>query len=118
LSVLTLLVLACGSACAGEARFFEGLDDIPLMEGFAQSPGDAYLFDKPEGRIAGVEAQGPGIARAAAEEYYRRALPQFGWKPKGVEDGGFVFRREKEELRLEVTDGPDGARLHIVVSPL
>lgn len=116
--ILLLIAAVSSSAWCGEIRFFEGLGDIPLMEGFEQEPSEAYLFDKPEGRIAGVVAQGRGLGRDAVLDYYRRALPQFGWDLQSTKDGGLTFRREREELHLDVISDQEGAlSLRIRVNP-
>ncbi|MCD8562709.1 MAG: hypothetical protein LRY54_01285 [Alphaproteobacteria bacterium] len=117
-ALIVCYVAAWGNALAGEARFFESLSDIPLMEGLSENTSEAYLFDKPEGRIAGTAAYGKGISPGMAENYYRQALPQFGWKP-GTNDGNtLVFRRDGEELRLEAIEQQSTLSLHITVNPL
>lgn len=113
----TALALTGGTAGAAGLRFFEGLPDVPLMEGLRESPAEAYMFDKPEGRIAGAAAYGKSVSPQAALDYYRQTLPQFGWELRKSKGPVLLFRREDETLQLETGEEPEGASLHITISP-
>lgn len=98
LFALALLCHAALPAAGQEAgRYFTDLPDLPVMPGLAEMPDAGVRFDKPEGRIVEVYAQG----EARAEEvlaFYRQALPQLGWTAAGPKR----FRREGEVLDLGV----------------
>ena len=100
LALLCLLIpaLSPGQAATQEpGRYFSELPDLPLMPGMAEMPDAGVSFDKPEGRIVEVYAQGAGTAEEVLR-FYRRALPQLGWKAAGPRR----FHREGEVLDLEV----------------
>ncbi len=82
-------------AVAGD-RFLSVIADLPLMHGLTEAPGSAVVFSKPQGRIVEVAAHG-AVERAAVLGFYRRTLPQLGWRKAG--EG--VFVRERERLALE-----------------
>lgn len=98
-----LAALMAGAVPAGAAeRFFDGIDDLPVMPGLEQLPDAKVTFDKPEGRIVEVAAQGP-LTRDAVLDFYAAVLPQLGWR----ESGAGRYRREGERLVLAVS-GADG----------
>ena len=99
-ALLCLLIpaLSLGQAATQEpGRYFTELPDLPLMPGMAEMPDAGVSFDKPEGRIVEVYAQGTGTSEEVLR-FYRRALPQLGWTAAGPRR----FRREGEVLDLEV----------------
>lgn len=66
------------------------------MPELSEIPGAGVIFDKPGGRI--VEAYAIGrVGRDRVIAFYRRTLPQLGWRADGAER----FRREGESLSLE-----------------
>jgi len=91
------LVLALGIAGPGlaEDRFFSAVEDLPVMPGLAERAEATVVFQKPEGRIVELTAEGT-VSRDAVIAFYDRVLPQFGWARE--KDGS--FRREAERLRL------------------
>jgi hypothetical protein len=106
------LVLAGAGGLRAEERFFSAVEDLPLMPGLAEKPGSAVVFDKPEGRIVEMTAEG-GVDRAAARAFYDRVLPQLGWR-KGA-DG--TFRRESERLRLRFSRIGPSLVLRVTITP-
>ncbi len=65
---------------AAAAGYLADVPDLPLMEGFAEQADGRLLFDKPEGRIVAVRAEGrPTPAEVRA--FYGEALPALGWRP-------------------------------------
>ena len=87
--VLGLLLLA---APAAAQSFVDGIDDLPLMPGLAQT-GDSSVFDSPQGRVL------PGAVAA----FYARTLSELGWRRAA---SGAVFLREGEKLAIDA-DPPD-----------
>lgn len=78
-------------------EFFEGLQDIPLMNGLVEITEDAIIFDKPEGDI--VEAIAFMDTRTTEQvlNYYYEVLPAFGWSRV---DRSTYFR-EAQTLTIE-----------------
>lgn len=101
LVLLSGIWLSAAGALAGE-RFLSAIADLPLMDGLTETPNSAVVFSKPEGRIVEVAAEG-AVARAAVVAFYRRTLPQLGWRLAG--DGAFVRERERLSLEFSRTAG-------------
>lgn len=86
-----------GPARAGGDGFLSVFEDLPLMPGLAEDTARGMAFDTPGGRV--VEAVAWGEATTGqVRRFYAEALPQLGWRQVG--EG--VYRREGEELRLEL----------------
>lgn len=103
-----------GSALAQEVapRFFEQLDDLPLMAGLREIEEANVAFDKPGGRIGEAYAEGE-VPAEEVRTFYRKTLPQFGWRPAGENR----FERDGEQLELEVTEAPGTTTLRISLTP-
>ncbi len=115
LALLCLLVpaLSIGQAATQEpGRYFTEVPDLPLMPGMAEMPDAGVSFDKPEGRIVEVYAQGEGKADEVLR-FYRRTLPQLGWEAAGPKR----FRREGEVLDLEVETAGNFVTLRCALHP-
>ncbi len=110
--LIAIAVVPPGPAAAGEPRFVAGFEDLPLMPGLEQPEEGGVVFDTPAGRIVDVYAQGR-VGRDAVLAFYARTLPQLGWNP----EGGGVFRREGEVLRLEFSDGDGVLTVRFSLSP-
>lgn len=89
-----------GAGVSTEAapRFFEHMDDIPIMPGLVEVADQGYVFDKPQGRIGESFAYGRGISAEDVRAYYEASLPQFGWVPAP----GLSFSRGGEVVTLSV----------------
>lgn len=107
-AVLSVLAAA---GVAGE-RFFSAIDDLPLMPALSELPDSAVMFSKPEGRIVEVAATG-AVEREAVLAYYRRTLPQLGWRA-GAGDG---WQRDGERLRLTFRAEPRGLLVQFSLAP-
>lgn len=95
-----------------QAEFLAGFDDLPLMPALRQNSEGVTVFESPYGRIAESYASG-ATTRAAVLEFYAATLPQLGW----ARTGETTFRREEEELTLDVTENGDGVTVRFHVSP-
>ena len=100
------------SALVAAAAFFSAIEDMPLAPGLTEAPGASTVFDKPEGRIVQLVASGR-VDRDAVLRFYGETLPQLGWK----NSGGGNWRREDEQLRLEVRPKGRDAELRISIAP-
>ncbi len=101
-----------GSSETG-SRFFEDLDDLPLMGGLQEMEEAGLAFDKPGGRIGEVYAEG-SVPAERVRRFYSETLPQLGWQPAG--EGRFV--REGEQLSLQVSEAQGTTTLRLSLSPL
>lgn len=99
-----LLALAApvpAGAQAGDG-YVADVADLPLMDGLEEVTEAGMAFDKPSGRIVEAYAHG-AVATAAVRRFYRRTLPQLGWRRLGADR----FAREDEELEIDYL-GDDG----------
>jgi hypothetical protein len=122
-----LFALAPIAAAAAEGAFLAGVEDLPLMPGLAEVAGAATVFDAPQGRI--VESYAAGAVTAdEIRSFYAQTLPQLGWtaasptaansttaSPSGA--GQIVFRREGEQLSLEITPGDAATTVRFTLAP-
>jgi hypothetical protein len=101
-TVIVALMFLAPAAAAGAQEFFDLLDDVPVMPALTPVTDAGIEFDTPSGRI--VEAYAIGATdRQAVLEFYRKTLPQLGWRP----GAGNAFLRESEYLKIDFF-GPDG----------
>ncbi len=96
-----------------EPRFFENLNDIPLMPGLFEMIDETVIFDKPEGRIVESSAATESVAPAAIEAFYDSTLPQLGWE-RTTED---LFTRQNERLQIQIEKEDGYSVVHIMVAP-
>ena len=115
------LLLLAGLVCFGGGpalgqevapRFFEQLDDLPLMAGLREIEEANVAFDKPGGRIGEAYAEGE-VPAGEVLAFYRKTLPQFGWR--AVDDDS--FEREGEQLEIQVIESPGTTTLRISIAP-
>lgn len=102
------------AASAGEAAFFQNLNDIPLMPGLYEIPQDGVVFDKAEGRIIEAKAAAEGLQATDIQSFYARTLPQLGWK-KATHNS---YIRQKELLKIDVRAEGAASILTLSVSPV
>ncbi len=110
LAVVLILALAAWGQEAG--RYFTALPDLPIMPALREVPEAGVSFDKPEGRIVEVYAEG----LAGPEEvlrFYHQTLPQLGWQASGPKS----FRREGEVLALDLESDGDRLTLRCSLRP-
>ena len=109
--LLFCLMLWPGAASA--AAFLSVIEEVPLMDGFAEVPGSQVEFDSPQGRIAEVTAEG-AVTQAETEAFYNDTLPQLGWEKVAVSR----FKREAETLDLTLERmGLYEVRIHFALKP-
>ena len=110
LAVVLILALAARGQEAG--RYFTALPDLPIMPALREVPEAGVSFDKPEGRIVEVYAEG----LAGPDEvlrFYHQTLPQLGWQASGPKS----FRREGEVLALDLESDGDRLTLRCSLRP-
>lgn len=74
--------------------YLPGTEDVPLMEGL-ELVEDPIIFDKLEGRLVTLQAQGT-ISQKDITQFYAKTLPNLGWKKKT----DFLYVREGECLKF------------------
>lgn len=107
-----IVVLALAGPAPAEDRFFSAVEDLPVMPGLVEKPRATVVFEKPEGRIVEVVAEG-GATAPAVRAYYDRVLPALGWTRAA--DG--TWHREAERLRLALAETGAGVALRITITP-
>lgn len=101
------LFLICQNVLAADIkdtpRFFQLLDDVPLMPGLEEVPELSVYFDKPEGRIVESVAILGHLSQKDVLVYYTGTLTQMGW---GIVDKDSFFRdRERLDITFEQQNG-------------
>lgn len=112
LALMVVPAFAAEQVASGPA-FFEALYDVPVMPGLKEIPGQAMLFDKPDGRIASVTAATAQYDNAAISRFYDETLPQLGWKK--IAQNQYV--RGEDRLEFELTKKPPLTVVHFTLSP-
>lgn len=97
---------------AQDGGYVTEVEDLPLMPGLSEIAGAGLVFDVPSGRIVEAYAQG-SVVRKAVLAFYRKALPQLGWRAAG----GNAFQREGENLKLDFLDGGDALIVRFTLTP-
>ncbi|MFQ6017982.1 MAG: hypothetical protein ACE5KF_07280 [Kiloniellaceae bacterium] len=97
---------------ADDAAYVAGIQDLPLMPGLAEVPEAGVVFDKPSGRIVEAYAEG-ALSRAAVTAFYRKTLPQLGWRARGAT----AFSREGEQLELVILGGDGDLIVRFTLQP-
>lgn len=98
---------------AESPAFLQNLNDVPLMPGLYEMLDSGVVFDQPDGRIVEAEAAGEEPQTPEIQQFYRKSLPQFGWKYR--EPGR--FSKDGETLRIAVEEGARGRIVHFSVQP-
>lgn len=114
--VLLLMVFLAFSnvalATTDDQAFLSILPDVPLMQGFVELEDSAMAFDKPQGRIVLMEAQGD-LKSDHVMRYYQDILPRLGWQQ--VKTG--IFTREKEQLTVHVDANDEITSIKFLLEP-
>jgi len=90
-----------------------GTADLPLMPGLREVPQNAVVFDEPSGLVVEADAVGRGVAPQAIARFYRKALPELGWR----EMRPLVFKRDGERLQLTIGRRRGQATVHFDLVP-
>ncbi|MEP0707841.1 MAG: hypothetical protein ABJL17_14520 [Parvibaculum sp.] len=103
-AALFCCALLLAAAPAHAEGFLDAVEDMPLMEGLAETGDGGIVFDKPAGRIVRSVAEGD-VAPSAVRAFYIETLPQLGWtRAAEYELIGelLLFRREGEQLEIQI----------------
>lgn len=111
-AVLIAFALGCAGAGRADEGFFSAVEDLPVMPGLAERADSTVIFQKPEGRIVEMTAEG-AVSRDAVVAFYQRVLPQLGWSRE--KDGS--YRRESERLRLAFAPAAAGVAVNLTITP-
>lgn len=103
IALVTALALAMPRA-AFAGGFLDAVEDMPLMDGLAETGDGGIVFDKPTGRIVRCVAEGD-VPPSAVRAFYIDTLPQLGWTRAEEEEligELLLFRRENERLEIQI----------------
>lgn len=103
LTVLMLIFVPLCVANAAKERFFEALYDVPIMDGMEEVPGEALLFDKPDGKIASATGAVSDSSIQKVSDFYAQTLPQMGWKKTSPDQ--YVRGQDRLTIRFEQRPG-------------
>lgn len=117
---LAALVLVAPSPTRAEGGYLDAVEDMPLMEGLAETGDGGIVFDKPAGRIVRSVAEGD-VAPGAVRAFYAETLPQLGWTRASeyeLIDGLLIFRREGEQLEIQIVSvSPTHTEIRFSITP-
>jgi enoyl-CoA hydratase len=110
LITLFCLLMLQNAWAQNDLQFVPGFEDIPLMPDMEVDEEGQVLFDTTSGRIAEINVA-TTHPRQAVKKYYHDTLTQLGWH--ALDD--FKFRREKEKLQLNLSEGKDKSNQHMLL---
>ncbi|MEP2828635.1 hypothetical protein [Parvibaculum sp.] len=120
LAFLAALLFMPRMASAGDS-YLDAVEDMPLMQGLAETGDGGIIFDKPSGRIVRSVAEGD-VAPTAVRAFYVNTLPQLGWtRAEQYELIGelLIFRRENEQLEIQIVPvSPSHTEVRFSIEPL
>lgn len=102
-AVVLSVSLALSAQLRAQDAFLSGIEDMPLMAGLYEILDTTLIFDSPEGRYVEAYARGD-VTQLAVAEFYRRSLPQLGWRQSGIN----TFQRDGEVLDIVATGASNG----------
>lgn len=95
LMLLAFLMTAFSVMAQDEQAFLSILPDVPLIEGLSEIENESLAFDKPEGRIVMIEAQG-NVQTNTILGFYEQVLPELGWTQEAYD----TYTRGDEVLKI------------------
>ena len=120
-SFAAMIALALAAPAAAQSGYLDAVEDMPLMQGLAETGDGGMVFDKPSGRIIRSVAQGD-VTPASVRAFYTETLPQLGWtRAEEYELIGelLLFRREGEQLEIQIVPLSDSrTEVRFSITPL
>ena len=104
--VLVGITVANAQTAPNGVVYVDGIDDLPLMDGLQLDDSASFVYDKAEGRIVGVTAQGI-IPASDIKTFYEKTLNELGWK----KDQNGVYTRENEKLEITLLKNKKGNKI-------
>lgn len=98
--ILSLFILLLPMLPADAAKFVEGMEDVPLMDGLSQITQDDISFGNEETRLLEAYVTSRRLKFAAVSQFYRESLPQLGWIYQGNRGNSLLFDRDGETLEI------------------
>lgn len=98
--ILSLFILLLAILPADAAKFVEGMEDVPLMDGLSQITQDDISFGNEETRLLEAYVTSRRLKFAAVSQFYRESLPQLGWIYQGNRGNSLLFDRDGETLEI------------------
>lgn len=81
--------------------FVQGSEDVPLLVGMEKIFEESLGFDSASGSIMSSSYESE-INAEKIKSFYQKTLPQMGWKIKKTDSKKLVFKRENENLEIEL----------------
>lgn len=107
------LLATMPGAWAAESQFFSEMNDIPIMAGLYELPGETVVFDKAEGRIVESAAASETENPSQIKGFYDATLPHLGW----VRVGPDSYARDGENLTLRLESRGNVQVLRLTLTP-
>jgi hypothetical protein len=82
--------------------FVQGSEDLPLLVGMEKIFEESLGFDSASGSIMSSSYE-TKISAEKIKSFYQKTLPQMGWKMKKTDSKKLAFKRENENLEIEIS---------------
>ena len=90
-----------------------GSDDIPLFNGLKLIEEESSTFDSTTGNIV-ISTYVNNSTNKAVTDFYKKTLPQLGWKISTITNNTILFVRDGD--RLEITTDNIKLTMHFFIS--
>lgn len=100
-------VTLCSSMVLAEQRYVNGIEDLPVPEGFVEQKDHTLIYDTLSGQVIEALYEGQSTLKDI-KNYYADTLPELGWKKVAMS----LYEREDEQLQLKLSR-EDGNRVAI-----
>ncbi len=83
------------------AGFIEGLEDLPVAPNWQQVSDETISFGNEHTNFVEIYMHSENESFEKMIAFYKKTLPQLGWRYAGKKDGSYKFEREKETLLIK-----------------
>ncbi len=86
------------------ASFVEGLEDLPMPQNWHQVDDETISFGNAQTNFVEIYIESESESFEELISFYKKTLPQLGWKYMNKNGGSYTFEREKESLSIKNID--------------
>lgn len=97
---IAFIFLIANVGFVSATEFIEGLEDIPIIDGFTQVDNNTVSFGNEESRLIETYISSKKATFKEAQNFYAKTLPQMGWKILKNTFESISFERENEILEI------------------
>jgi hypothetical protein len=86
------------------AEWLANFEDVPHMQNVYAIEDDGFVYSIPDGKIIQTTVASDVISRRQFQRFYRDALYELGWEKTSENKKSQAFRRDGEELIIDILD--------------